>query len=110
MPSPVSAGGQLYALSSGFLSCFDARSGKLHFKERLEGTGVVVASPIAVGARLVLIGESGKGLVLAAKPTFEVVGGRELDDVFWATPTVAGEALILRGVEHLYCLRARTGG
>jgi outer membrane protein assembly factor BamB len=59
MPSPVSAGGQLYALSSGFLSCFDATSGKPLFKERLEGTGVVVASPIAVGEHLVPQGRRG---------------------------------------------------
>jgi len=71
---------------------------------------VVVASPIAVGERLVIVGESGKGLVLAAKPSFEIVGGGELDDVFWSTPTVAGEALLLRGVEHLYCLRSAPDG
>ena len=106
MPSPVSAGGQVFTLSTGFLSCFDAASGAQRFKERLEGTGSVVASPIAVGERLVVVGESGKGLVLAASPRFEVVGGGELGDVFWSTPTVAGDALLLRGVEHLYCLRA----
>lgn len=106
MPSPVSANGQVYALSSGFLSCFDAATGKLHFKERLEGTGVVVASPVAVGERLLIVGESGKGLVLAAKPSFEILGGGQLDEVIWSTPTVAGGALLLRGVEHLYCLRA----
>lgn len=107
MPSPVSAGGQVYTLSSGFLSCFDAESGAQRFKERLEGTGPVVGSPIAVGERLVVVGESGKGLVLAAKPSFEVLGGGELDDVFWSTPTVAGDALLLRGAAHLYCLRGK---
>ncbi len=110
MPSPVSAGGQVWALSSGFLSCFDAASGALRFKERLEGTGPVVGCPIAVGERLVVVGESGKGLVLAAKPTFEILGGGTLDDVFWATPVVAGDALLLRGIAHLYCLRTQTGG
>jgi len=109
MPSPVSAGGQVYTLSGGFLSCFDAASGAQRFKERLEGMGAIVASPIAVGERLVIVGESGKGLVLAAKPSFEVVGGGEVDDVFWSTPTVAGASLLLRGVEHLYCLRAIGG-
>lgn len=106
MPSPVSAGGQVFTLSSGFLSCFDAASGAQRFKERLEGTGIVVASPIAVGGHLVVVGESGKGLVLAAGPRFAVLGGGQLDDVFWSTPAVAGDALILRGVRHLYCLRA----
>jgi outer membrane protein assembly factor BamB len=113
MPSPVSAGGQVYTLSGGFLSCFEAASGAQRFKERLDATGPVVASPIAVGERLIVVGESGKGVVLAAKPTFEILGGGQLDDVFWSTPTVAGDALLLRGNEHLYCLRAgaaRAGG
>jgi hypothetical protein len=44
--------------------------------------------------------------VLAAGPRFAVLGGGQLDDVFWSTPAVAGDALILRGVRHLYCLRA----
>lgn len=105
MPSPVSVGGQVYTVSSGFLSCFDAATGTLRFKERLEGTGGGVASPIAVGERLVIVGESGHGLVLAAKPTFEVLGGGQLDEVFWATPAVVDDSLLLRGVEHLYRLR-----
>jgi len=110
MPSPVSASGQLYTLSSGFLSCFDATTGQQRFKERLEGSGIVMASPIAVGDRLVVVGESGKAFVLAAKPTFELLGGGQLDEVIWTTPSVAGDALLLRGVEHLYCLRTRAGG
>jgi hypothetical protein len=108
LPSPVSVCGHVFTLSSGFLSCFDAASGAQRFKERLEGTGVVIASPVAVGERIVIVGESGKGLVLAAKSKFEVLGGGQLDDVLWTTPAVAGDALLLRGAEHLYCLRAAT--
>lgn len=107
MPSPVSVNGQVYVLASGFLSCFDAKTGIPRYKERLEGSGVVVASPIAVGDELVIVGESGKGFLVAATPHFELRGGGQLDEVLWATPTVAGGALFLRGIEHLYCLRAK---
>jgi outer membrane protein assembly factor BamB len=110
MPSPVSVNGLVFVLAGGFLSCFDAKTGIPRYKERLEGSGVVVASPIAVGDELVIVGESGKGFLVAAKPQFEIKGGGQLDDVLWATPTVAGDALLLRGVEHLYCLRAPGGG
>jgi outer membrane protein assembly factor BamB len=102
--------GQVFALAGGFLSCFDAKTGIPRYKERLEGSGVVVASPIAVGDQLVIVGESGKGYLVSTGPQFEVKGGGQLDDVLWATPTVAGDALLLRGVEHLYCLRAKSGG
>jgi len=110
MPSPVSVNGQVYVLAGGFLSCFDARTGIPRYKERLDGSGVVVASPVAVGDELVIVGESGKGFLVAATPQFELRGGGVLDEVLWATPTVAGGALLLRGIEHLYCLRAKGGG
>ncbi|MEQ1893514.1 MAG: PQQ-binding-like beta-propeller repeat protein [Planctomycetota bacterium] len=110
MPSPVSVNGQVFVLAGGFLSCFDAKTGIPRYKERLDGSGVVVASPIAVGDELVIVGESGKGFLVSTGPQFEVKGGGQLDDVLWATPTVAGDALLLRGIEHLYCLRAKGGG
>jgi hypothetical protein len=31
--------------------------------------------------------------------------GVQLDDLFWTTPSLAVNTLLLRGVEHLYCVR-----
>lgn len=105
MPTPVVANGFVFTLTGGFLSCTDALTGEHKFKERLEGLGMIAASPIAVGERLIVIDEGGAALVLQAGSTYEVLGRGDLDDVFWATPTVAGEALLLRGIASLYCVR-----
>jgi len=105
MPSPVVANGCVFTLAGGFVQCVDVATGAVKFKERLEGTGVVAASPLAVGDALLVIGETGKAVLVKAAPSFELLGGGQLDDMFWATPAVAGNALLLRDVQHLYCVR-----
>ena len=65
----------------------------------------IAASPIAVGDKLVLLDEEGRAAIVQAGPEFEIVGHGKLDDLFWCTPAVAGDALLLRGVDHLYCVR-----
>jgi hypothetical protein len=57
---------------------------------------------------VLLLDESGSAAIIKAGPTFEVVGSGKLDDVFWASPAVAGGDLYLRGGEHLYCIRQAT--
>jgi len=37
--------------------------------------------------------------------SFEIVGKGALEDMFWSTPAVAGNALLLRGLGQLYCVR-----
>ncbi len=105
MPSPVAVEGLLYIVDENLLTCRDASTGEQLYKERLEGLVMVAASPIVVGDKLLLLDEEGHAAIVQVGPEFEVVGRGELDDLFWATPTVAGDALLLRGVEQLYCLR-----
>ncbi len=105
VPSPVAVDGLLYVLADGLLSCHDAASGERLYKERLGEKGIFAASPIVVGDKLVALDEFGSATVLRVGPEFEVLGRGKLDDVFWSTPAVAGSALLLRGVDHLYCVR-----
>jgi len=108
MPSPLATAGCVFVLNSTFLSCHDATTGKEQFKERLPGFRSVIASPIAVGDELLILDESGLALSLAARPRFQILGRSKLDDIFWASPAVAGHALLLRGVDSLYCVREPT--
>jgi hypothetical protein len=35
-----------------------------------------------------------------------VLATNKLDDpMFWSSPAVAGNAIFLRGIDHLYCIR-----
>jgi hypothetical protein len=42
-----------------------------------------------------------------AGPEFKVLAKNKLDDQFWASTAIAGKALILRGVENIYCISSR---
>lgn len=105
MPSPVVVDAFLYIVEDTFLTCRDAGTGDELYKERLPDMVTVAASPIVVGDKLVLLDEEGRGALVQVGPTLEIVGRGKLDDVFWSTPSVAGDALLFRGIEHLYCVR-----
>jgi outer membrane protein assembly factor BamB len=105
MASPVVADGCVYVVNEAVVGCYDAASGREHFKERLPGFRCAVASPTVVGRRVIFVDESGSAVVLKVGSTFEIVGRSKLDDTFWASPAAARDALVLRGVEYLYCIR-----
>jgi hypothetical protein len=104
--SPLVYGGHLYVPGNGVLSCYDAKTGKQQYKERLPKLKMLVACPVGSEAGVLALDESGSAAVIKPGPTFEVVGTGMLDDTFWASPAVAGGDLYLRGVDHLYCIRA----
>ena len=62
-PSPLVAGDCLYVLlETGLLACRDARTGKLHYRERLADK--FTASPVAGDGKVYLINEAGVTTVL----------------------------------------------
>jgi outer membrane protein assembly factor BamB len=105
MPSPLATAGCVYVLNDNVLKCLDAATGNEHFKKRLPGFRTVVASPIAVGNRIVILDEVGHAVVIQAGPNFQILGQSRLEDRFWGSPATANGALLLRGLEYLYCIR-----
>jgi outer membrane protein assembly factor BamB len=105
MASPVSVAGNLYISGRGRLSCYDANSGEVKYRERIQ-LETVAASMWAAGDRVFLLDETGKTLVVQVGDEYQVVATNELkDDLFWSTPAVAGNSLLIRGVKRLYCIR-----
>ena len=107
IPSPIVHDGILYALksTSGILSALDLRSGEpVYESTRLEGVGDVWASPVIADNRLYVLGRDGTVEVLATGPEFRTLAVNHLEDTFDASPAVSGDALFLRGREHLYCI------
>ena len=104
MPSPVACDSLLYIASENLLTCRDALSGEEIYKERVPGLVMIAASPIVIGDKLLLLDEEGRTAWVPVGPEFSVSEGGKLDDIFWATPAVAGTRLLLRGVDHLYCI------
>ena len=87
------------------LSCYEARTGRvLYGPQRLEGMKPVYASLVGVKDRVYIFDLGGTTLVIKSGPEFEVLASNRLDEPIAASPVVVGDALYLRGNEHLYCI------
>lgn len=106
MASPVVAKGYLYIPGQGgILNCYDVTNGERVYRNRVSGMGTVAASLWADADRVFILDENGNTNVIQAGPEFKILATNKIDDLFWSTPSVAGESLLLRGVEKLYCIR-----
>ncbi|QVL33522.1 PQQ-binding-like beta-propeller repeat protein [Telmatocola sphagniphila] len=107
MPSPIAHGDYLYVLNTAGLNCFEAKTGKLMYKERLPKVKTLASCPFLANGKLYILDESGQMFVVKAGPEFEVLGVNTISDTFWSSPAVAGSDLLLRGLDGLYCIRGK---
>lgn len=101
VPSPLLVGDQLYFISDkGVASCVDARTGKLHWRERIGGN--YSASLLFANERIYAFSEEGKTVVWEPGTRFRHLAENQLDGSFMASPAVEEKALYLRTDTHLY--------
>ncbi len=105
--SPLVYDGRLYILEDhgGLLSCFDARTGKQVYKERITGARSFTSSPWAYDGKIFCLDDAGTTHVIQAGPEFEILGTNKLGEMTWSCPAAVGESLFLRTVDHLFCIR-----
>ena len=102
-PSTIVLGDELYFVSdAGIATCVDARTGNVHWNERLGGG--FSASPVNAEGRIYFQNEEGIGYVLKAGKTFELLATNDLGERTLASPAVTDNALILRSQSHLWRL------
>ena len=101
MSSPVLGGDELYWVSDdGMACCADARTGEMHWQERLGGAHL--ASPLFAAGRVYFFGQDGKTTVVKAGRRFERLAENFLDGPLVATPALLKGAILLRTDSHLY--------
>lgn len=106
MASPVAIDGLLYIPGSGgILNCYDTKTGERVYQTRVPNMKTVAASLWADSNHLCILDETGTTHVIQPGKEFKVLETNKIDDLFWSTPAIAGESLLLRGVEKLYCIR-----
>jgi outer membrane protein assembly factor BamB len=111
-PSPVIFDNKLYVLTdNGTLSCYNARTGEPYYQQtRLPKTYTFKSSPVGANGKLYLATENDDVVVVKMGEKFEVLATNTMpDQVFIATPAIAGGEIFLRSKTRLYCIRARTG-
>ncbi|MBI2803988.1 MAG: PQQ-like beta-propeller repeat protein [Planctomycetes bacterium] len=100
-PSLLLAGDELYMVSdSGIASCVDAKTGNVHWQERIGGG--FSASPFFADGKVYLQSETGVTTVLRAGKTFEVLATSKLGERTFACYAVADGAIYLRTESKLY--------
>jgi outer membrane protein assembly factor BamB len=99
--SYVLAGEELFMISDkGIATCLDAKTGKVHWSERVPGG--YSASPIHHDGKIWLTNEDGGGTVLQAGKTFKVLAKNDLKEKTLASFAAADGALYVRTERHLY--------
>jgi outer membrane protein assembly factor BamB len=107
LPAPIAVGDYVIVSSlSGIATCYDAKTGKEHWKERLGGQ--FSSSPIAIGELVFFQNEAGETVVIEPGPTLRVVArnslGAEAGELFRASLTPFGGRIYSRSDTSLYCI------
>lgn len=109
MQTPLVYGEQLYSChDDGVLSCFEAMTGKLIYKERL-GTGGegFTASPVASEGKLYFTGERGSVFVVKPEAGFTVLATNHMAEVCMATPAISDRTIFFRTQGHVIAVSQR---
>lgn len=105
-PSMLVVGDELYMLSdTGILSCMDAKTGAVHYEERVLGSSS--ASLLAADGRIYGIDEQGKSAVIKPGKTFELIATSELREKTQASMAVVDNDLLVRTEKALYRIGKR---
>ena len=100
--SPLLIGDLLFLVNrAGIASCLEARTGKLVWKQRVQGK--YSASPIYANGRIYLFNEESVGTVIKPSRKLEVLSLNRLpNEQLLASPAIAGRSLFVRTENHLY--------
>jgi outer membrane protein assembly factor BamB len=105
--SPLVYQGHVYILrqGGGIVTCYDAKTGKQVYRERIPNAGAFWASPWGSDGKIFCLDGDGTTHVLQAGAIFKVLGKNPREEMTWATPAIAGGAIFVRGVDHLYSIK-----
>ena len=106
--SPVVVGNEIYFVSSkGVATCLEAESGRLLWQRRLGGN--FAASPLAADGKLYFSSEEGTTIVLLPGREYRELARNQLFGRTLASLAVAGNSLLIRTDQLLYCVRQSPG-
>lgn len=99
--SPLLVGDSLYLASDdGLLTCLDAKTGKQTWSER--AGKAFTASPLYASGLIYLLDEDGLASVVKPGESFDAIAKNRMGERALASPSVDGDALLLRTEKALY--------
>jgi len=109
VPSPLVYENRVYYVrNGGILTCLEAATGRVVYRERLGAPGPYYSSPIAAGGRLFIGSGDGTLVVFAPGDALKVLARNELGEPIFATPAVSSEGILyVRTPSALYAFAER---
>ena len=106
MPSPVVVGDYLYFFGNT-VTCYDKKTGKEVYRKRPPSGTMVAGCPVVVGDKIYMFNEAGNLVIVKTGPDFEAIelATGTKDEVYWSTPAVADNAILIRSSDAIYCFR-----
>ena len=99
--SPVVVDGLLYTVDSqGIMLCLDAATGETVWSKRMNAK--FHSSPVYADGNVYFSTTRGKTYVVKAGRELDIVAENELEGEIWATPAIAGGAILMRTSKFLY--------
>lgn len=105
-PSMLVVGDELYYVSDrGTVSCVNARTGDVHWREEVGGR--FSASPVYANGHIYVTAEDGTTTVFKADTTYTKQAENQLGERVFASPAVSGPTLFIRSEAALYRIEAK---
>jgi outer membrane protein assembly factor BamB len=102
VPSPLVTGDYMLSVNnSGVAFCYEAATGKVFWKERLDRQH---SSPVMVKGLAFFINDNGEINVIKPGEKFERVAQYKLGESCYASPAISDGQVFIRGFEHLFCI------
>lgn len=106
VPSPLVDGDHLLVVAdSGVATCFDAKSGRRHWRERLNGAHS--SSPVLADGIVYCLSDQGVATLIRLGDQFEVVAENDLGEPISASPAISQGQIYIRSHQTLYCIGKR---
>jgi outer membrane protein assembly factor BamB len=103
VPSPVLAQGQLFVADDrGTLNCFDTKTGKRMWQDRLGGHNS--ASLVTANGLVYCIADEGILRVIRPNNKLDIVSENPLGENSFASPAISQGQIFIRGEKHLFAI------
>ena len=97
MQTPIAVNNRVYGCSdAGVITCFDGKTGRILYSERLGLSQGYTASPVSDGRYLYFSGETGKVVVVPVTDQFSIAANNDLGDICMATPAISDGTIFFR--------------
>jgi outer membrane protein assembly factor BamB len=104
VPSPVAHAGKLFLVTdAGKASCWDVKTGEMHWQEQLSRSKHH-ASAVAADGRVYFTADDGITYVVKASTEYALLSKNPLKEKVFASPAFSDGDIFIRGEKHLWCI------